>query len=192
MLGHENSVKKKLARGDAVIGTFIKSVDPAMTEIVCQAGFDFVIIDNEHTAMSKETMTNLVRASEIHHVPAIIRVRENDASQILQALDTGAYGVQVPNLRTADDARRVVSSVYYGPRGRRGFANTQRAGGYGMLDVNEYLRRAAENLMFIAYCETREAYENLDEILQVDGVDVVDVVDGEGGAGGGAGMCWDA
>lgn len=173
MLGAANPVKQKLARGEAVIGTFIKSVDPAMTEIVCQSGFDFVILDNEHTAMNKETLVQLVRVAEIHGVPAIVRVRDDDTPQILQALDTGAYGVQVPNLRTAADARKAVDAMYYGPRGKRGFANTQRAAGYGMLEVGEYLRRVDENLLFVGYCETREAVENLDEILEVDGLDIV-------------------
>ena len=111
MLGATNPVKQKLARGEAVIGTFIKSVDPAMTEIVCQSGFDFVILDNEHTAMNKETLVQLVRVAEIHGVPAIVRVRDDDTPQILQALDTGAYGVQVPNLRTAADAVRPTTAA---------------------------------------------------------------------------------
>ncbi len=173
MLGATNTLKTKLAQGKTVIGTFIKSVDPAITELVCQSGMDFVIFDNEHTAMSKETMVNLIRVTEIHGVTAIVRVRDNDTPQILQALDTGAYGVHVPNLRTSDDFRKAVRSIYYAPKGSRGFANTQRAAGYGMLEMNEYLRRVNENLLFVGYCETREAYENLDEILQVEGVDIV-------------------
>ncbi|MBP7402425.1 MAG: 2-dehydro-3-deoxyglucarate aldolase [Clostridia bacterium] len=173
MLGQSNPVKDKLAEGRTVIGTFIKSVDPAITELVCQAGMDFVILDNEHTAMSKETLVNLIRVTEIHGVPAIVRVRDDDTSQILQALDTGAYGVQVPNLRTAEDARKAVDAMYYAPKGKRGFANTQRAAGYGGMPVGEYLRRTSENLLFVGYCETREAYANLDSILDVDGLDIV-------------------
>ena len=172
MIGH-NRLKEKLARGETVIGTFMKSLDPAMAEITCAAGFDFVIIDNEHTAMSKETMVNLLRITELYDVTAIVRVRDDDQPMILQALDAGAYGVQVPNLRTVEDAEKAVKSIYYAPKGIRGFANTHRAGGYGSMDVQEYVARSAENLLFLGYCETREAFENLDEILKVDGLDVV-------------------
>jgi 4-hydroxy-2-oxoheptanedioate aldolase len=168
-----NKLKQKLARGEAVIGTFIKSTDPAVTEVLCISGMDFVILDNEHTAMCKETMVNLIRVTEIYDVPVIVRVRDNDTPQILQALDAGAYGVQVPNLRTAQDARKAIHSIYYAPKGTRGFANTNRTAAYGLMDVKEYIRLADENLLFVGYCETREAYENLDEILTLAGLDIV-------------------
>lgn len=168
-----NSLKQKLLSGNCVTGTYIKSCDPAITEILCLAGFDFVIFDNEHTAVSKESLSGLLRATELCGVTGLIRVRENNPSMILQALDAGAYGVQVPNIRTADEVRQAVASVYYAPKGSRGFANTTRTAGYGLMPVQEYIERANNELLCICYCETKEAYENLDEILCVDGLDMV-------------------
>jgi 4-hydroxy-2-oxoheptanedioate aldolase len=168
-----NKLKQRLAQGETLIGTFVKSTDPAMTEVMCMSGLDFLILDNEHTAMNKETLVNLIRVTEIYDVPVIVRVRDNDTPQILQALDAGAYGVQVPNLRTAEDAKKAIRSIYYAPKGTRGFANTNRTAAYGLMDVKEYIRLASENLLFVGYCETLEAYENLDEILALDGLDIV-------------------
>lgn len=172
MLG-TNKLKKMLLDGKKPIGTYIKTFDPAITEVCCLCGYDCVIFDNEHTAMSKESMAPMLRAAELYNCTALVRVRENNASMILQALDAGAYGVQVPNIRTAAEVKQAVSSIYYAPKGSRGFANTTRTGGYGLMPVNEYIQKVNDELLCICYCETKEAYENLDEILQVEGLDML-------------------
>jgi 4-hydroxy-2-oxoheptanedioate aldolase len=170
---HDNKLKKMLAEGKKPVGTYIKSYDPSTTEVACLSGFDFIIFDNEHTVMSKETMSGLLRATELYNVTGLIRVRENNAAMILQALDAGAYGIQVPNINTAQEVEQAVNRIYYTPKGLRGFANTTRAGGYGLMPIDEYIRKANEELFCICYCETKTAYENLDEILKVDGLDMV-------------------
>lgn len=170
----ENKIKKMLAEGKTAIGTYIKSTDPAITEVICMSGFDFVIFDNEHTSMNKETMVNLIRTSEIYDVPAFVRVRECDQPQILQALDAGAVGVQVPNVNNAEDVVKSVKSTKYAPNGYRGFAVSQRSAGYGCsMNAADYIKLNNENIMTICYCETKAGYDNLDEILKVDGLDMI-------------------
>ena len=172
MLG-TNKLKKMLLEGKKPVGTYVKTFDPAITEVCSLVGYDCIIFDNEHTAMSKESMAPMLRAAELHGCTALVRVRENNASMILQALDAGAYGVQVPNIRTADEVKQAVHSIYYAPKGGRGFANTTRTAGYGIMPVQEYIQKANDELLCICYCETKEAYENLDEILKVEGLDMV-------------------
>ncbi len=169
----KNKLKQMLIEGKKPIGTYIKSTDPAITEVCCICGLDFIIYDTEHTSMSKETMSGLLRATELYNTTGLIRIRENSTSMILQALDVGAYGVQIPNIRTADEVKKVVSSMYYAPKGIRGFANTTRAGGYGLMPVNDYIRNVERELLCICYCETKEAYECLDDILAIDGLDMI-------------------
>lgn len=169
----ENKLKKMLAEGQTVIGTFIKSTDPAVTEMVCMSGFDFVVIDNEHSAMAKETMVNHIRACEIHDITPIVRVRANDPSQILQALDAGGMGAMVTNLRTIEDAVHAVKCTKYAPMGFRGFAASQRVARYGLVNAEEYAKYANENTLTICYCETKEAVDNLDEIVRVEGIDII-------------------
>lgn len=91
---------------------------------------------------------------------------------IQKALDFGANGVQLPLVNTAEDARRVVELANYAP-GRRGTAYLPRAARYGMVeDKRAYLRQANDTKLVCCQVETRQAVENLDEILEVDGVDV--------------------
>lgn len=168
-----NSIKQKLHNGENVVGTFAKITDPSAVEILGILGFDFFVLDNEHVAISREAMVNILRAAELSQIVPIVRPRENNASEILQALDAGALGVQVPHVNSRADAEKVVSSVKYAPLGHRGFAVSHRAGGYNSLEPLHYVQTANEQTLVVCYCETQEAIENLDEILSVDEVDVI-------------------
>lgn len=169
----ENRVRRGLKEGQAFIGTFTRLTDPAAVEIIGLAGFDFVIVDNEHTAMGRDSMVGLIRAADASGLIPTVRVREKNAAEILQALDSGALGVQVPQVDTKADAMFVVESAKYAPTGKRGFAASQRAAGYGFMDPNEYAREANENTLVVCYCETLQGLRNLDDILTVNEVDVI-------------------
>ncbi len=169
----ENRIKKLLKEGKPVIGTFIKANDPAVVEVVAYAGFDFVIIDNEHTAMNIENMVNQIRAAELAGIVPTVRIKQKNAADILQALDAGAMGVQVPQVDTAEDALNVVKWAKYAPEGVRGYAASQRSAGYGFMDPVEYAKKSNENVIVVCYCETLECLNNLDEIVKIDGIDVI-------------------
>jgi len=98
----QNHVKRMLKEGKSCVGTFVKTNDPAVVEVLALVGFDFIIIDNEHTAMNRESMVNLIRAADMSNLLPTVRVRENNAAEILQALDAGALGVQVPQVDSKD------------------------------------------------------------------------------------------
>ena len=168
-----NKVKKMLKEGKAVIGTFIKLTDPSTVELISNAGFDTMVIDNEHTVMSTETMVNLIRMSDATGIVPIVRVRENSRSQILQALDAGAYGIMVPETGTKHDVQLVVERTKYAPLGKRGYSASQRSANYGNMVPKEYSELSNAETLVVVYCETMEAINNLDEMLTVDGVDVV-------------------
>lgn len=169
----ENRVKKLLKEGKSVIGTFVKITDPCTVELLSNAGFDFIVIDNEHTSMNKETVVNLIRMADATGIIPITRVRENSRSQILQALDAGASGAMVPETGTKADVELVVSRVKYAPQGNRGYSASQRSANYGMMNPLEYAELSNAQTMVVVYCETMEAITNLDEMLTVDGVDVI-------------------
>lgn len=168
-----NHVKRTLAAGGNVVGTFAKITDPSAVEILGRIGFDFFVLDNEHVAMSKESMVNTIRAAELSAIVPIVRVRENSPVEILQALDSGALGVQVPQVDTVAQARSVVRSVKYAPLGERGFAPTHRAAAFGLMDPRTFAAQSNDETLVVIYCETVAAIENLDEILSVDAVDVI-------------------
>jgi 4-hydroxy-2-oxoheptanedioate aldolase len=169
----ENKLKKIIKDGGYAIGTFVKMNDPASVEILGLSGLDFFVLDNEHVAMNRESMTNIVRAADAADIVPIVRVRENYQVEILQALDAGALGVQVPNVDTKEQAEYMVDSVKYNPIGKRGFSPTTRAAAYGLSDKKEYVKKSNENTLIVSHCETVECIKNLDDILKIKEIDVI-------------------
>ena len=168
-----NPIKAGLKAGKSYIGTFAKIPDASVVELFSFCGFDYFIVDNEHSQMSKESMLSLLRAADISGIVPIVRVRENSRAQMLQALDAGALGVMVPETSTTEEVRHVVDSALYAPEGSRGYTASSRAAGYGSMDAAEYARKANENVMTIVYCETVQGIENLDAMLAVPNLDVM-------------------
>ncbi len=169
----DNILKKRLKEGKNAIGTFIRLRDPAIIEVIGMSGFDFIIIDNEHTAMNKENTTALIRAAELSGLTPVVRVRDNSSAEILQALDAGALGVQVPQIDAKQDAQAIVDRTKYFPVGKRGFAASQRSAHYGFMNPKKYGEISNANTMIISYCETMNAYNNLNEILEIEEIDVI-------------------
>lgn len=169
----ENKVKQTLKNGGTVIGTFIKFSDPAAVEIIGLSGFDFFVLDNEHVAMNRESMTNICRTADISGIVPIVRIRVNNPVEIMQALDAGALGVQIPNVDTYEQALSAVQSARYAPKGNRGFAPSHRAGAYGMMDKAAYIRLSNEQVLTVLHCETLESVQNLDSILELPELDVI-------------------
>jgi len=151
----------------------MKFTDPAVVEIMGFAGFDFVIIDEEHGPISIENSQNLIRAAESVKITPIIRVGNNDEVLILRALDIGAQGIEIPQINSKSDALRAVKSVKYSPQGERGVCRYVRAANYSSMDKFKYFESANKETMIIAHIEGVEGINNLDEILSVPGIDVI-------------------
>lgn len=169
----ENYLKKTLNSGKYVFGPFLKLTDPAVVEIMGFAGFDFVIIDQEHGPISVHKVQNMIRAAESVDITPIIRVNKNDESSILRALDIGAQGIEIPQINCKSDAVRAVNSVKYSPEGKRGVCRYVRAANYSSMDKFDYFKSANNETMIIAHIEGVEGINNLDEILSVAGLDVI-------------------
>lgn len=154
-------------------GIFVSSIDPAVTGLLGDAGFDFVVLDGEHGRNDRAYVENHVRAAAVSGVVPFVRVLENSAALIQSMLDVGAHGIVVPHVDTAEDARRAVEASLYAPRGRRGMCPACNSGGYTMDGWIGRTRVADENVMIIPILESRKSIENVEEILAVDGIDVV-------------------
>ena len=167
-----NELKKKLASGQTVVGSFVYIPSAKLTEIVGLLGFDFVVIDMEHGPIDTVVAEDMVRAAELSGTTPIIRVTHNSPHLILRALDIGAQAIHVPDINTADDARLAAASTKYGPIGRRGLAGV-RAADYGLKQpLGEYAPVANRETMCIAHIESDRAVHNLAQILAVDGIDI--------------------
>lgn len=169
----KNHLKEALASGKIVFGPFLKLTDPAIAEIMGFAGFNFVIIDQEHGPISIETSQNMIRAAESVNITPIIRVAKNDESLVLRALDIGAQGVEIPQINCKEDAVKAVNFVKYSPHGFRGVCKYVRAANYSSMDRFKYFESANKETMIIIHIEGIKGINNLEEILSVSGIDVI-------------------
>jgi 4-hydroxy-2-oxoheptanedioate aldolase len=167
-----NKLKRKLQSGDVALGTLMATATPEFVEILGISGFDFVVIDTEHGSMPVEKTTNLIRAAELKGITPITRIRENDETIILRTLDVGTHGIQIPQINTKIDAHKAVEWSKYFPVGKRGVA-IPRVIDFGMTDLNDAFRQCNQESMIIAHCESKEGYENLDDILKIPEIDVI-------------------
>jgi len=163
--------------GGIAIGTFAAIPHPVAIEVVAASGVDFICIDWEHAQISRERIEDLVRAADIHGVPAMVRVPGHAPESIAAALDAGAAGVLVPRVSTAEQARAAVQATRYPPAGARG-VGPGRAAAYGYR-IPDYLAAANENLLLAIQVETAEGLANIDAIAAIDGVDVIFIGPGD-------------
>lgn len=164
---------KEALKERTLYGCFVTLGLADVAEMTAMMGFDFLVLDNEHGVIEQSTLVDMVRASQLRGVPAIVRCAMKEYDHIQKALDFGANGVLLPLVNTSEDARRVVDMANYFPDGHRGTAYLPRASHYGMVeDKRAYLKQANACKLVACQVETRQAIENLDEILAVDGVDV--------------------
>lgn len=158
---------------EPLVGTWVALSDPAIAELSARLEFDAVMIDGEHSTNSIETITEMARAIDAADVDpdpgAIVRLSENDPTEIKRVLDAGVDGVMAPMIDTPEDARALVEATRYPPEGVRG-VGYGRGTEYGEA-FPEYLERANEDLVTIAQIETEAGLENVEEIAAVDGLD---------------------
>lgn len=160
-----------LLRGpEPLAGMFVGFPSPALVEMCGHAGFDFVIIDNEHGPMSLETTEHMIRAARCAGTLPVVRTQE---AAILRVLDAGASGVQVPMVNTAEQAKRIVEACKFPPLGTRSSAFTARAGGYTFHGGPAAIEQANAGVAIVLMIETVEAVKNLDAILAVPGIDAL-------------------
>ena len=170
-----NAMKAKLVAGEPVAGVIISSADEQLVEVLGLSGFDYVMIDCEHGHMSVRECETLVRACEAVGITSVVRVPHNAPDVILRHLDTGAQGIVIPQVNTAQDAQNAVNAVYYHPMGQRGLAGT-RAANFGLTSsLADYTAEANRELAVIALIENARALDELPAILDVEGLTAVTI-----------------
>ncbi|AYG60213.1 HpcH/HpaI aldolase family protein [Rhizobium jaguaris] len=168
----KNCIEKNL-----LIGTFAAIPHPVAIEVTAAAGVDFLCIDWEHSQIGRERIEDLIRAADVHRVPAIVRVPGHAPEAIASVLDAGAAGVLVPRVSTAAQAKAAVLATRYPPIGERG-VGPGRAAAYGYR-IPDYLAKANAELVLAVQVETAEGLANIAEIAAVDGIDVIFIGPGD-------------
>lgn len=165
------NLKEKLKNNQLTIGSWISIGHTGIVEVMASAGFEWLVIDFEHTSMNYETIQNLIITIQSKNIKALVRVSKNEEVVIKKVLDMGADGIIVPMIKDEMDAIRAVEFAKYPPIGKRG-VGLFRAQGYG-LKFEEYKKWVNEDLVIIAQIEHYEAVENIEEIIKTEGIDGV-------------------
>ena len=162
-------LKERLANSKVTIGSWVSLAHPSIPEIMAKAGFEWLVIDMEHSVIDLSQTQQLIQSIGASDMVPLVRVGENDPMLIKRVMDAGSCGVIVPMVNTKKDALKAVSAVKYPPAGTRG-VGLARAQGYG-LEFDAYRNWLDKESVVVAQIEHIEAIDNLDDILDVDGID---------------------
>ena len=163
------NLKEKLNKRELTIGSWITIGNTVVAEIMARAGYDWLVVDMEHSAITLDIAQDLIRVIELSNVVPFVRVGENDPNLIKKVMDAGAHGVIVPMVNSRADAEKAVASVQYPPKGFRG-VGLARAQKYG-ADFEGYKKWNERESIVIVQVEHINAVEDLEAILSVQGVD---------------------
>jgi 2-keto-3-deoxy-L-rhamnonate aldolase RhmA len=164
-----DSLKSRLQKRETTIGSWITLGHPAIAEIMAAAGFDWLTVDMEHSAITLEQAQHLIQVIELSGCVPLVRVGENDPNLIKRVMDAGSYGVIVPQVNSRKEAENAVKSVKYPPTGTRG-VGLARAQGFG-TEFESYKAWNEQESIVIVQIEHIDAVNDIDNILSVDGVD---------------------
>lgn len=166
------SLKQRLAAGERIVGTFVKTPSPILVEVLGLTGLDCLCLDAEHAPFDRATIDGCALAARAARMPLLVRVPVATPEHILNALDCGAAGVVAPHIRSADEARAFAKACQYGPGGR-GYAGSSRAAAYTTRTMAQHLEASAADTIAIAQIEDPEAIDDIDAIAAVEGIDAL-------------------
>jgi len=167
----KNNFKHAIRAGKQQIGLWVSLANPYSAEVVAGSGFDWLVLDGEHSPNAPTTVISQLQAVAAYPVSAIVRPAWNDKVLIKRYLDIGTQSLLIPYVQNANEAAEAVAAIRYPTRGVRGVAGVTRASRFGR--VADYAKRAEEELCLLVQIETREGLDNLDAIAKTDGIDGV-------------------
>jgi len=166
------NLKEKIKNNELLLGSFIFLFEPTIVEILGKVGFDFVIIDMEHSAIDFKDVLSLVIAGDSAGISTIVRVSENNPKLILKALETGTSGICIPHTKTVEDAKLTINSAKYFPFGDRGVCGISRAACYSFCPLGEHFKSTNENLVIMVLIEDVDGIQNINEIISLEDIDI--------------------
>lgn len=165
---------RRLATADrCLVGTWLKIPALEPVEILADAGFDYIVIDQEHAPLTLEFAYQATVVAQGAGMSVLVRVPDRSGSHLQRLLDTGVDGILVPRVTTVEEASAAVRQMLFSPGGDRGLGTTSRAGRWGGLSRDEYLRFGDEEVLRAVQLEERAALEQVEDILDVPGLNGV-------------------
>lgn len=166
------SLKDRLASGERLVGSFVKTPSPTVIEVLGLTGLDCLCLDAEHAPFDRSTIDLCAMAALLAGIDLLVRTPSAAPEHILNALDCGATGVVIPHVRSPDEARAIAASSHYGAGGR-GYAGSSRAAGYTTRAMTDHLAASAARSVVIAQIEDPEGIDAIDAIAAVEGIDAL-------------------
>ena len=165
-------LRASLQEGTSLAGCFVKLGETEVIDVVAASGFDFALIDFEHSQLTEGRARRLVAHAHAIGLPAVVRMNDLSVSSINRFLEAGASGIQLSMLRSSDQRDRLVAATRYSPHGTRSLSTSHPVAGYGSVPLREYLEaQAAKPPLLVGQIETATTDDPMEEI--VDGLDVV-------------------
>ncbi len=166
---YNNILKLKLNRNEQTFGCWVTLAHPLIPEILAPAGFDWLVVDMEHSSIDVSSLLPIIISIEHNGMVPLVRVGENNPNLIKRVMDAGAYGVIVPNVNSAENAHAAINAVKYSPIGTRG-VGLYRAQSYGRA-FEDYKQWLAKESVVIVQIEHINAVDCIDDIFTVPGID---------------------
>jgi len=166
------SFRSRLIAGEALIGTFIKTPSPIVAEVLGLSTLDVFCIDTEHAPFGRLELDLCVAAFRAADRPSLVRIADDSPREVRNALDSGATGIVVPHVTSAEQASRIAKAAHFG-EGGRGFAGSTRAANFTRKRMPEHIGDSAQQTTIIVQIEDLAALANVSEIAAVDGVDAI-------------------
>ena len=162
-----NAAKRQMLEGEPAIGAAASLGSPLSAEILSLAGYDFVLVDNQHGSWSFDSSTLAFHSIGLGDAVPMARVQQNDFFAIGGLLDRGAVGLVVPMVHTRQHAQQAVFAARFPPLGGR----SQGPFGVGFLRRSDYVEWIEKELFLAVQIESQEAVDNAEDILSVEGID---------------------
>lgn len=163
-----NTFAKGLAAGDKQIGLWISLCSNIVAEVVAPAGYDWALVDMEHTPNDYFSVLGQLQAFAASDTTAIVRVEWNDTVAVKRLLDLGAQGLLFPMIQSVQEAQSAIAATRYPPHGVRGVSGATRATKFGR--VTDYVSRVEDETVVILQLETRAAIEQAEAIGDIEGI----------------------
>ncbi|QIE26616.1 4-hydroxy-2-oxo-heptane-1,7-dioate aldolase (plasmid) [Caballeronia sp. SBC1] len=169
MAVRENTLKSILNRGGVVANGWLTIPSSFSAEVMAHQGFDSLVIDMQHGVIDYQMAVTMLQAISTTNVIPLARVPWNDPASIMKMLDAGAYGIICPMINSRDEAQRLVRACRYAPQGNRSFGPIRAS----LYAGSDYAQHANDTVVVMPMIETKEAVENIDDILSTPGIDGV-------------------
>lgn len=167
-----NTFRERLADGDLLTGTFVKTPSPIVAEVLSHSDLDVFCIDTEHAPFGRLETDLCLAAFRAADKPSLVRIADDSPTEIRAALDSGATGILVPHVTSTEQAKAIVKAAHFG-EGGRGYAGSTRAAGYTTKPMGDHIADSRARTTVIIQIEDIAALQHVAQIAAVDGVDAL-------------------